>query len=951
MTPELWKQVREILDQAIALPAAERSAYLNQNCANEEMRSEVESLLRSHDEAGSVFLNNPAFDVKTSFADLAPKISRIGRRIGVYQIVEEIGHGGMGEVYRAMRADGQYEKQVALKLVRVGLDTPALLERFRHERQILASLDHPNIARLHDGGTTEDGIPYLVMELIEGTPIDLYCERHDLDIPRRLRLFLQVCSAVQYAHQRLVIHRDLKPSNILVTEEGIPKLLDFGIAKIVDPSAGEEATALGPMTPEYASPEQIRGEPITTATDVYSLGVVLYKLLTGRSPYPEKTRTPLELAKLICETEPTRPSEICPISVNPADDRLPETAKTALTPVRSAKDRRALQGDIDNIVLKALRKEPERRYVSIEQFAEDVRRHLQGLPVTATPDSIAYRVRKFVRRHRLGMAASALVLVALIGGMVATLREARIAQAERARAEKRLNDVRQLSDSLIFEINDAIQNLPGGTPTRKLLLDRTVQYLDSVAKDAAGYPDLERELANAYRRLAAVQGDPTQSNLGEAKAAEINIRKALALFEEVARSNPGNVNDQINVAAMHRVLSYSSLMEPSGRRELEQAMVIGERLMKSDGTDPNVRSEYSVQLQNLGMMQDGLGDRVQAVESLRKDLELKQLIFKDNPEVPRVRLHIAVASVLLATELTKTGSRKEALQTIESGLSFFASMHAGITDLDLAPREALAQMKRGDIQLMDGNLPGARESFHQARQLLEPMAQSDPQNSMLQLNMAGVEYEDGRLLVITGRHQQALSHLERSRDIFERLHAQDRDLDETPHGLAAIYIWLAEAEAGTGDRGSALESYRKAVDALQANPGKTMHNDSRCELATALAKIGNIRMTIGDLEGASASLLKAIEVIQPSAERNDLPALYSLADAYAGLGDVAEAKSRKSGDAVLRANLRSEARDWYQKSLSTWKQIPDPSIVSPIGLPAGDPRSIARRLAESPHRQ
>ena len=309
MKAEIWQQVREILDRAITMSADERSTYIEIACGgDQDLRSEVESLLRSHDEAGSMFLKNPAADVRNAFSDMEVKATRIGQRIGVYQIVEEIGRGGMGEVYRAFRADGQYEKEVALKLVRIGLDTPALLERFRHERQILASLDHPNIARLLDGGTTEQGVPYLVMELIQGTPIDQYCEQYDLDISERLQLFLQVCGAVQYAHQRLVIHRDLKPSNILVMAEGIPKLLDFGIAKIVDPAIGEETTALRPMTPEYASPEQIRGEPVTTATDIYSLGVVLYKLLTGHSPYAEKTRTPLELAKLICEAEPIRPS-------------------------------------------------------------------------------------------------------------------------------------------------------------------------------------------------------------------------------------------------------------------------------------------------------------------------------------------------------------------------------------------------------------------------------------------------------------------------------------------------------------------------------------------------------------------------------------------------------------------------------------------------------------------
>ncbi len=310
MKTDRWQQVRAVLDEAISLPAESRIEFLNNKCFGDaELRYEVDSLLLSHKKAGNEFLNSPVIDLKTFIADTDKKKSAlIERRIGVYQIKQEIGHGGMGEVYRAVRADGQYDKQVAIKLVRVGLDTPYLVERFRYERQILASLDHPNIARLHDGGTTDEGIPYLVMELIEGKPIDQYCDQHNLGITERLQLFTQVCAAVQYAHQRLVIHRDIKPSNILVTEEGVPKLLDFGIAKIIDPMGGAETTMLRPMTPEYASPEQIRGEPITTATDVYSLGVVLYKLLTGKSPYPETTRTPHEFARLICEAEPTKPS-------------------------------------------------------------------------------------------------------------------------------------------------------------------------------------------------------------------------------------------------------------------------------------------------------------------------------------------------------------------------------------------------------------------------------------------------------------------------------------------------------------------------------------------------------------------------------------------------------------------------------------------------------------------
>lgn len=306
-----WQIVCEVLDAAIALAPHKRPQYLDDKCAGDaELRHEVESLLRSHERAGDEFLNSPAVDLRSLASTADGTSAYIGRRIGVYKIVDEIGRGGMGEVYRATRVDGQYDKQVAIKLVRVGLDSPSLLERFRYERQILASLDHPNIARLHDGGATDEGVPYLVMELIEGTRIDEYCEQHDLDVDQCLELFIQVCAAVQYAHQRLVVHRDIKPSNILVTAEGIPKLLDFGIAKILNPSVAPETTLLHPMTPEYASPEQVRGEPITTATDVYSLGLVLYKLLTGRSPYPGNTRTAHEFARIICEVEPARPSTV-----------------------------------------------------------------------------------------------------------------------------------------------------------------------------------------------------------------------------------------------------------------------------------------------------------------------------------------------------------------------------------------------------------------------------------------------------------------------------------------------------------------------------------------------------------------------------------------------------------------------------------------------------------------
>ena len=346
------------------------------------------------------------------------------------------------------------------------------------------------------------------MELVEGVAIDHYCDARKLNVTSRLQLFRQVCAAVQYAHQRLVIHRDIKPSNILVTTEGSPKLLDFGIAKLLDETGRTQATVLRPMTPEYASPEQIRGKPITTATDVYSLGVVLYQLLTGHSPYHLDIRKPTNLAAAITSVEPERPSACVQRTQDllfaGASNELNRENVSSLSEASPFRLQQRLQGDLDFILLKVLRKEPDKRYSSVEQFAEDICRHLDGLPITARKGTWSYRADKFIRRHRAAVTAAILMLITLLVGVTVTVRaariarqQARLAQAERTRAEKRFDDVRKLANSLIFEIHDSIQGLPGATPSRKLLLDRAVEYLDKLSQDSAGDLDLQRELAGA----------------------------------------------------------------------------------------------------------------------------------------------------------------------------------------------------------------------------------------------------------------------------------------------------------------------------------------------------------------------------------------------------------------------------------------------------------------------
>jgi serine/threonine protein kinase/tetratricopeptide (TPR) repeat protein len=428
--PEKWERVKALFQSALERAPTEREGFLAQASGGDRsLRAEVESLLASHQNAHHfvgilsqpLAANSPAPEIQDPL---------IGRLIGSYRVVRQIGRGGMAIVYLGVRADDQYRKQVAIKLVLPGFDTKEVLRRFRNERQTLAGLDHPNIVRLLDGGNTDQGLPYLVMDYVDGVPIDHYCDLHRLPTTERLQLFRQVCAAVTYAHLNLVIHRDLKPSNILVTAEGVPKLLDFGIAKLLNPELARTLlitqTNLRLMTPEYASPEQIRGESITPATDVYSLGVILYELLTGHRPYRLKLRTPLEVEKAICEAEPRKPSTAVTCSEEIADPDA--STVTTITPEQvsrtrdgdTQKLRRRLVGDLDVIVLKALCKEPQRRYASVHDFSEDIRRHLEHLPITARPSKFTYQASKFLRRHKEAVIPTGIAL-ALFAGLALLL--------------------------------------------------------------------------------------------------------------------------------------------------------------------------------------------------------------------------------------------------------------------------------------------------------------------------------------------------------------------------------------------------------------------------------------------------------------------------------------------------------------------------------------------------
>lgn len=430
-----------------------------------------------------------------------PKL-RIGSRLGPYRLIELIGRGGMGEVYQAERADDHYRSRVAIKLVRVDHDASRVAWRFRSERQILAQLEHPNIARLIDGGATEEGVPYLVMELIAGQPIDVYCEQRQLTISQRVRLFLQVCAAVSFAHQRLVVHRDLKPGNILVSAEGTVKLLDFGIAKLLETEpattpADMTATHVRVMTLEYASPEQVRGDPITTASDVYSLGVVLYRLLTGRSPYREDNAAE-RAVEILSDSPLSKPST----AVNETRVRTASGESTPQMQFARKRARRALQGDLDNVLLMALRKEPERRYASVDQFTEDLRNYLDGMPVRARGDSLRYRATKFMSRHRYAVTAASLGALALVAGIVTTTWQAHIAAEQTRIAQEEVRKTRAVQSFMtsLFEKNTRLQ--PDALKARNMPVhELLVAASDKVRNDLTDTPAVRMELMNTIARL------------------------------------------------------------------------------------------------------------------------------------------------------------------------------------------------------------------------------------------------------------------------------------------------------------------------------------------------------------------------------------------------------------------------------------------------------------------
>ena len=730
MSPEHWQRVNEIVNDCLEMDRSARQAHLAESCASDPgLRAEVESLLAAFEEADDF--------METSALESEPRKLLAGQRVGNYELRELIGEGGMGAVYLAVRA-ADFQKKVAIKLVKRGMDTDAILRRFHHERQMLAGLDHPNIARLLDGGAAEDGRPYLVMEYVEGTPITNYCEEHALPLRRRLDLFRSVCAAVQYAHQNLIVHRDLKPGNILVAADGTPKLLDFGIAKLLESEREVTVTTLRMMTPECASPEQVRGENITTASDVYALGVLLYQVLTGARPYQLTTHTPEEITRLVCETEPPRPSEVRP----------------------------SLAGDLDNIVLKAIQKDPQRRYASVEQFSEDIRRYLVGLPVIARKDTFLYRASRFVRRHRTGTLAAATLALSLVGGMAATLWEAHVARDERARAQARFNDVRSLANSLLFELHDAVATIPGATAARELLVRRAAEFLDRLARDAGDDVALRRELATAYDRLGSVEGAGGLANLGNTGAAIQSYKKAAGLVEQ-------------NVAATHSLEDQRSLA--------------------------SVCDELSM-----------LAPRAEGDAYARRALEVRKAMARVLPPA-KADEELAFSDYSLASRAISRGEYPAALEHFRQALARWeAAFQAAPSDRAKGYRVALVHKRIGAV-LTELNSPkDALEQYRAAETIEEPLLKVDSRDARRRLDATYTYSDLGGLLWTLGDRNGAMGYFRKALAVREELAAADPKEERVHWALASTYTRIGDLLWKMDDRGGAVSAHRKALAVREA---------------------------------------------------------------------------------------------------------------------------------------
>jgi eukaryotic-like serine/threonine-protein kinase len=907
VTPERWSEIQRQLEVALSLTPANRQIFLESIAAkDDELRRELESLLAG-ETADPAFLSTSAISLlqSSSLESASVANSMLGRILGAYHVTGRLGVGGMGEVYLAARADGNYDQQVAIKIVRPGLRGGEFSSiRFRNERQILAKLDHPNIAKILDGGATDDGLPYFVMEFIDGIPITEYCDKNRLAMEQRFRLFQIVCSAVHYAHQHLIVHRDIKPTNILVTPTGTPKLLDFGIAKMLSsdlPAENATVTGVWAMTPEYASPEQFRGEPITTATDIYSLGLILYELLTGHSAHSFSSRMPYEIARVVLESEPAKPSSAVfrkkagqeNSAGQPNIGSNNELIPSADCDLRGFSSNRKLHhrlvGDADNIILKALRKEPSERYASADQLSEDIRRHLEGRPITASKGTAAYRFRKYVVRHKVGVASATAVLLTLITGVVLTLREARIARQNESRAERHLQQARELTSSLIGELPAALDESP--TQAKALMNTKSVEYLKQLIEDESTNSKLSSDLALAYSQLAESLGNPGLGNVGNFDGARQNYGRAIDLFEHEFRTNSGNLKLRYYLA--HAYLGYSltiGVSDVSAALEMrKKALRIllpddapADTATREEADDQTVKLQRQETYELIGEQYGdpyfpNLGNTSKALEYIQRAITLAERLHKAHPDT-RATQQLYYFNIQMAAVLWARGKNNEALQFQNKGEAILDSisvksvlgMRAPQSQL-LREERAMAMTRRGALLLDMGRLDDAQGALDESRQMLESLFWNDSLNYGLRRDLARNYNSGADTLARKG-------NLEKSLDLYRKALALSAEVPPIQPGIpeqhADSYEGLGNALLQMGNKASAIENCTEAMTIRQLL-AKSGTDDARSSflLAKNYVSLAHVLAKTGDRNGATSNLQSALKIQESLATKDPSNAL------------------------------------------------------------------------------
>lgn len=759
-----WHALSPYLDEALALGKEERVAWqASLRDRDPELRKRLDALLEEHralSEEG--FLEG---------SPIAPprEPGLAGRRIGAYTLVSPIGLGGMGSVWLAERSDGRFQRKAAVKFINLAIAGRLGEERFKREGSILGRLAHPHIAELFDAGVSPEGQPYLVLEHVDGEPIDQYCDRHRLDVQARVRLFLDALAAVAHAHANLIVHRDIKPSNVLVRNDGQIKLLDFGIAKLMEEEGQAVAATLltqhagGALTLAYAAPEQISAGPVTTGTDVYAAGVLLYVLLTGRHPAGAYTRSAAELVKAIVETEPPRMSDVVLSERGEAEHIDTNAAKRSATP---DKLRRMLRGDLDTIVAKALKKNPHERYTSITAFADDLCRYLGNEPVGARPDTITYRAVKFVRRYRMGVAAATLIIASLSAGLY-------VANFERVIAERRFKQLRQLS-TRVFGLDEIIRNLAGSTEARQRLISASVEYLEGLAADARGDLDLAREVGEGYWRVGRAQGVPSELNLGERAKAEASLKKADELIDLVLASRP---NDRIALLRSADIAQDRMILAQEEHRNAD-AVAFADRatarldafLLQGKAQESEIRAAANL-YGNVALAHLNMNRYAQAVAYAQRAADLAR-------SEPSADYFLAGSLSLLANALRYQGDLDGALRAIQEARDIGEHAH-NVNETVRALNLYGVLLRQGAILGEDdgvnlGRPDDAVEPLQKAFDMVEEAARKDAHDAASRVRVANSGNQLGKIL----RHRDP----ERALAVFD---LGIRRLRELPNSLPA----------------------------------------------------------------------------------------------------------------------------------------------------------------------